>query len=487
MTEQDNKKTTAGMADNTKTKQVKTVKPSTKKKTTATKKTATAKKSTKTTGRKATGKTTSIKVAKPKTEAVEKPKKAESLFREIEEQKPETTASEPEKLREVIHETAETVEKAEREIREVAERAERELREKQQETAVIENTDVTETPETAEKSEPEIPVTEERHEEPVFTGEPETEQTPQSEPETEIPPMESEKPESAETQPEEEKQTDVTGEEMQPTEEKAETPAPVTDPKEEKENLKKAKREAKKAAAARRAEEKAAASRKQEKKKKNGKPEKLGFNWFFWISFLVLMVPVSYFGWLLFQASQETNTPVIGDRIKNDIEVEIQQSSLSNIKTQILNLEGVEKCEVNLIVETLRISADVTDNMTEEKVQAMNKAIYDIVDAEIPVEDYFTARFSYKEYDLEITSYTSLDQEAPAIAILTKNSMMETYENRIVSKPKNAKIAEELFVLAEEQKNDEAIAEQRANESHDADWSTVSDAAKKFVTKKTDE
>ncbi|MBR0385362.1 MAG: hypothetical protein IJI05_02295 [Erysipelotrichaceae bacterium] len=238
-----------------------------------------------------------------------------------------------------------------------------------------------------------------------------------------------------------------------------------------KEDVKKARKEARKAAAAKKKEQQEREKKEQQEReaallaeqeeqtemaeksgKKKKKSEKLGFNWFFWISFVVLMVPVCYFGYLLYQASQETNTPVIGDRIKTDIETEITEEALSSIKTQVLSLEGVEKCEVNLIVETMRVNVDTVDDMTDDKILELNKAIYNIVDAQIPVEEYFTSRFSYKGYDLEITSYTNLDSDDCAIVMLTKNSRMEQYSNQVVSKPKNPEVATELHKLAEEQK-----------------------------------
>ncbi|MBR3351454.1 MAG: hypothetical protein IKG35_04995, partial [Erysipelotrichaceae bacterium] len=60
---------------------------------------------------------------------------------------------------------------------------------------------------------------------------------------------------------------------------------------------------------------------KKEKKAKKVKVKKdrLGFNWFFWLSFIVLMVPVCFFLYLLYSAAQETHTPIIGERINTEI------------------------------------------------------------------------------------------------------------------------------------------------------------------------
>jgi hypothetical protein len=56
--------------------------------------------------------------------------------------------------------------------------------------------------------------------------------------------------------------------------------------------------------------------RKQPRKVRRKKQEKLGFNWFFWISLIVIAIPVAYFISLLIEASKESRVPILGDRIK---------------------------------------------------------------------------------------------------------------------------------------------------------------------------
>ena len=454
MTEQENKKKKVKVSDNTKTKEMKTIKTSVKKKTAGTvKKSTVAKKSSsKTAGKKTVKSTENTATATPAVSASgneEVRKTAEPLIREVTETH-EPVSTEPtvkDPVEEKTEKISETVEAA-----------------------------VTET--VTEIPQPEEPVKEP-------SAEPEvTVPTEVSEPAKEPVTEETDKKESEPAdQPEKKDEAENKEEELKPQETNKEIS------EKEKEDLKKAKKEAKKAAAARKKAEKEAAVLAKadagEKKAKGGrnKTERLGFNWFFWISFIVLLVPVSYFAWLLYQASQETNTPVVGTRITDDVEVQITDTSLSNIKTQVLNLEGVEKCEVNLIVETLRVNVDTRDDMADADLVALNKTIYDIVDAEVPVAEYFTSRFSYKQYDLEITSYTNLDAEECGMAILTKNSRMEEFNNQLVSKPKNESVAKELNELAEQQKNEAEIAEQRENESHDVDWESVPSGGKRFKPK----
>ena len=194
------------------------------------------------------------------------------------------------------------------------------------------------------------------------------------------------------------------------------------------------------------------------------KPERLGFNWFFWISFIVLMVPVSYFAYLLYQASLESNVPIVGERIKTEIETEITESQLSNIKTQVLALSGIEKCEVNLVVETLRINADTEDTLTADQLKELNKSIYEIVNAELPIDNYFTSHYEWKQYDLEINSFTNLKADDCIIAVLNKNSRMEEYRNQVVSNSVNETEAKRLKELAEQQRIAEEEEKQRAEE-----------------------
>ena len=186
------------------------------------------------------------------------------------------------------------------------------------------------------------------------------------------------------------------------------------------------------------------------KKKKN---KGLGFNWFFWTCLVIFMIPTVYFISLLVAAQQETNVPIIGDRITNSVESVIPEEKVGVIKERISGLSDVEKCEVNLIVETLRVTCDVRDDMTSEQIEALNTQIYEIVNNELPVATYFTQHYDYKQYDLEIFSYTNLDASTPIIVVTNKNSLMEAPVTQVLTNSLNPELAEELRNSSEEDLN----------------------------------
>ncbi len=180
------------------------------------------------------------------------------------------------------------------------------------------------------------------------------------------------------------------------------------------------------------------------KKIRRKKEERLGFNWFFWISFVVILIPCGYFVYLLYQASLVSNTPIIGDRIKNSVIYTINDEDVKSIEAEVKNIEHIENCEVNLIVETLRIDIDADDSLTNDDYKQMCTDIYAIIDARLPIATYFTRDGDYKQYDLEINVYDNLSNEETRMVTLYKNGNMEEYTLQVMSDPKNADLAYEL-------------------------------------------
>lgn len=192
---------------------------------------------------------------------------------------------------------------------------------------------------------------------------------------------------------------------------------------------------------------------KKEKKAKKVKVKKdrLGFNWFFWLSFIVLMVPVCFFLYLLYSAAQETHTPIVGERINTEIIHMIDEDQKSAVESRLKQLDGVEGCAVNLIVETMRIELDVRDDMTSEEMNDLVLQAYEAVNEILPVETYFTQQEDYKQYDLEIYAYDDMKLDEFRLILINKNSKMDTYLVQTLSDPKNAEIAAELKELREQQ------------------------------------
>ena len=174
------------------------------------------------------------------------------------------------------------------------------------------------------------------------------------------------------------------------------------------------------------------------------KKKRLGFNWFFWISFVVILVPIIYFVFLLWEAAKVTHTPIVGDRIKNTITYEIDDTTVGQISSLIKADENVETVQVNLIVETLRITVNARDGLTTEEYDALAEKIYQIVDGVTPIEKYFTRTEEFKQYDLEINIYDNLDAESPIMVTLIKNSSMEQYVISNLNEPINPELAYQL-------------------------------------------
>lgn len=184
----------------------------------------------------------------------------------------------------------------------------------------------------------------------------------------------------------------------------------------------------------------------QVRRKKKEEKEKLGFNWFFWISFVLLCIPVIYFLYLLYSASQESHIPIIGNRIENTVTNKIEASSLTSIKNEISGLENVEGVELDLLVETVRITVNAKDGLTEEEYIQIAKNTYEVVNKHLPIEQYFTMiEEEYKQYDLEITVIDDINKDDVTIISLVKSGFMDDYLVQTLSKAKNPELVEQLL------------------------------------------
>ncbi len=206
--------------------------------------------------------------------------------------------------------------------------------------------------------------------------------------------------------------------------------------------------------------------KRQPRKIRRKKQEKLGFNWFFWISLIIIAIPVGYFISLLIEASKVSHVPILGDRIKNTIVYTINESDVEYISSSVKQLEGVENAEINLIVETLRITVDVKDDYTEKQIEELILSIYTIIDEKIPIATYFTRDGDFKQYDLDIMAYNDINSEELIIVNLIKNGSMEEYSIQVLSRPVNPELVEKLL---EEQKPVEEETEQPQPEGETED------------------
>jgi hypothetical protein len=208
------------------------------------------------------------------------------------------------------------------------------------------------------------------------------------------------------------------------------------------------------------------------RKVKVKKRYRLGFNWFFWISLIVIIIPVIYFVWLLLQAAKVSHTPIVGDRIKNTITYQIDDSTVKQINDTIKTIDGVESVQVNLIVETLRITVNAADGRSAEEYQQMAENIYHAVNGITPIDMYFTRTEEYKQYDLEINVYDNLDADTPIMIALIKNSSMETFVINNLSEPINPELAYQLTHPEEAQQQEE---EEQTDEDIEGDGTLEND------------
>jgi len=174
------------------------------------------------------------------------------------------------------------------------------------------------------------------------------------------------------------------------------------------------------------------------------KVEKLGFNWFFWISAVLIAIPCIYFVILILSARDNTNVPIIGDRIKNSVIYEITESDVNSIQTEVKSLSDVQGCEVTLKVQTLRISIDASDGLSIDKYKEIAENAYNTVNSKLEISKYFAKQEDYKQYDLEIIVYDSITSSEMTIVSLNKNSGMDTYNVQVLSEPLNPDLAKEL-------------------------------------------
>jgi len=182
--------------------------------------------------------------------------------------------------------------------------------------------------------------------------------------------------------------------------------------------------------------------------------ENLGFNWFFWISFVIIAIPVTVFIYLLVVASKRTGTPILGNRLINDLQgyesgdtsYVISSEQVATVKSDIAALSGVQDESVTLTVETLRIYVDAEDALTGAQIKELTESVYQAVVAKLPVDTYFSQHGDYKQYDIEIDVYNDAKADTATYICyeLTKNSSMDAYVINASTTAKNAELADNL-------------------------------------------
>ena len=207
------------------------------------------------------------------------------------------------------------------------------------------------------------------------------------------------------------------------------------------------------------------------KRKRSKNPKTLGFNWVFWVGMTIIIIPCALFGWILLSAYLDTGVPVLGNRFVGDLTPAIEETHLESIKTKLEAIEGVESCNVNTVVATMRVSVNVKDDLDTAAVSELAKQVYEVIGEVLPVETYFTFQENNQhQYDLEVSLYNNLEFEEEFVLFsLVKNSKMEEYILQDVSTPLNPTLAVQLWEDVVERDNpvEEEVDEEEVDDEEE--------------------
>jgi len=165
------------------------------------------------------------------------------------------------------------------------------------------------------------------------------------------------------------------------------------------------------------------------------------------VGIIVIMIPITFVGVMLIRAYFATGEPINGNRIDNERAVEITQTQLDEINSQIKGLSEVETVEIQLKVATVRVYVDIKNTVLSDDYESLLTVIYSKIDDELPIADYFTNQDTLKQYDLEIHLYNDLEATGDTefiYYIMNKNAAMAEPQFELVSEPRNAELADEL-------------------------------------------
>lgn len=182
------------------------------------------------------------------------------------------------------------------------------------------------------------------------------------------------------------------------------------------------------------------------------------------ITLTILLLPFIVLGAILLRDSMQTGKPVIGDRTKDQFKVEITEDNLKTIDGNLVD-ELIVKKKVTLKSSTLRVYIEVNDSLSKNEIKKLAEDTYNQVVEVLPIEDYFKASETHKQYDLEVHVYNDvLDRESDEFIYLEvmHNSTMEEAVYTFVTDAKDPEFKEE--VLENMEKADEEDEEDSGGE-----------------------
>lgn len=132
-----------------------------------------------------------------------------------------------------------------------------------------------------------------------------------------------------------------------------------------------------------------------------------------WFTLIIISIPFLIIGYVLLTSMDGQGEPVIGNRFNaGDLDPKITENSINTIKDQASGIEGVEEVTTNLKSATLRVHLNMADDASQEQIQAAADRAYEIINENLPLDQYFTNREDAKMYDLEIDAYNYIVDDA---------------------------------------------------------------------------
>ena len=128
------------------------------------------------------------------------------------------------------------------------------------------------------------------------------------------------------------------------------------------------------------------------------------------IAIMVIIVPLLLLGVVYISTKENKGSPTFGDRFETSLDPAIEKTQLKEIEKALV-YNDVESVEINLKSATLRITLDMKDDVSSDRVTAVLKDAYKKVDAILPVKTYFMNQENKKMYDLDIHAYNFLAEE----------------------------------------------------------------------------
>ena len=170
-------------------------------------------------------------------------------------------------------------------------------------------------------------------------------------------------------------------------------------------------------------------------------------NWLLRFTIIVFIVPLIILVFVLLTSMESSNSPVVGDRFKNQLNPAISDSQIEEVKNS-LTYNEVESVEVNLISATLRITINCKDDITSDQIMAIVEDAYNKVDSILPISTYFTNSNNTKMYDVEISAYNFIadgNNNGEVYISKEKSGAAKEATTDVISSPKNEEVSDTLL------------------------------------------